>query len=234
MLNRGSEVKQDLISNPSRTNFLQSRGRYLKVISAASFAIGYLLAATVNLVFFSALLVPLILAIAYTIGSKKFARVLGSSRLKDKLLVKNLVISFGWSLIPLLVGLYYGSVPLVLLGLVPFVFLRLMSNTVFFDLRDVRADAEFGVRTIPVVYGIDLSYRMMNLVDIASGAYVALLVLTHFFPIYTIVLVLFPIYSIFYRSISRLPTANLDFLCDFVADGEYLFWGPLMFLGKSI
>jgi len=234
MLNRGSEVSQDSISDPTRTNFLQGRTRYLTTISCISFGVGYLLAATVGIVFFGALLVPLVLAFAYTVGSKRMEGLIGARRLKDKLLIKNVVISFGWSLIPLLVGLYYKSLPLVLFAFAPFVFLRLMSNTVFFDLRDVRADREFGVRTAPVVLGVNFSYRLMDGFDFASVAYVVVLALTRIFPLYSLVMVILPIYSLAYRWVSRRPGSDLGFLCNFIADGEYLLWGPLLVLGKII
>ncbi len=234
MLNRGAEVSQDSISDPQRTNFLRGRSRYLKVISATSFAIGYILAATVNLLFFAALLAPLVLAVAYTVGSKKLVRIIGARRLKDKLLVKNVVISFGWSLIPLLVGLYYRSIPMALVALSPFIFFRLMSNTVFFDLRDVRADSEFGVRTAPVVFGSNFSYRLMTIFDASSAVYLSLLVISHFFPVYSLVMLILPVYALLYRWISQRPGADLGVLCNFVADGEYLLWGPILFLGKII
>ncbi len=234
MLNRGSEVVQDGISNPARTDFLQARSKYLNAISGASFGLGYLIAATVNLLFLVALLVPLLLAVAYTVGSKKLVTLIGAKRLKEKLLVKNVVISLGWSLIPLLVGLFYQSVPLVLVGFAPFIFLRLMSNTVFFDLRDVNADRDFGVRTIPVAFGTTNSYRMMSLFDALAALYVIALALLHFFPTYCLVLISLPVYSLVYRWASQRPGANLGVLCDFVADGEYLLWGPVMLFGKII
>jgi 4-hydroxybenzoate polyprenyltransferase len=234
MLNRGLEVSQDSISDPTRTNFLQGRSKYLTLIAGASFGVGYLLAATVSLLFLGALLVPLVLAVAYTVGSKKLVRIIGARRLKDKLLVKNFVISFGWSLIPLLVGLYYRSLPLALLALAPFVFLRLMSNTVFFDLRDVSADRQFGVRTAPVVLGSAVSYRLMTLFDVFSVAYLLLLIEVHVFPVYSLVMICLPIYSVAYRWVSQRPGSDLGFLCNFVADGEYLLWGPILILGKIL
>lgn len=234
MLNRGAEVTQDSISDPARTSFLQSRSKYLMTISGASFAIGYVLAATVSFVFFLALLAPLVLALAYTVGSKKMVRFIGAKRLKDKLLVKNIVISFAWSLIPVLVGLYYASLPIALFAFSPFVFLRLMSNTVFFDLRDVLADREFGVRTAPAVYGSDFSYKMMDGFDILSVAYVFFLIAVHLFPLYSLIMASLPVYSLIYRWLSRNPGSDLSFLCNFVADGEYILWGPLLFFGKII
>jgi 4-hydroxybenzoate polyprenyltransferase len=234
MLNRGAEVSQDSISDPARTNFLQGRSRYLTAISGICFGLGYFLAATVSIVFFGALLVPLILAVAYTFGSKRTERLIGARRLKDKLLIKNVVISFGWALIPLLVGLYYRSIPISLLAFTPFVFLRLMSNTVFFDLRDVKADREFGVRTAPVVLGVRFSYSLMDIFDYSSVAYLAFLVATRTFPFYSLIMVFLPFYSLAYRWISKRPGSDLGFLCNFIADGEYILWGPLLVFGKIL
>jgi len=234
MLNRGAEVSQDSISDPTRTSFLQGRSKYLTAISAVSFGIGYLLASTVSLVFLGALLVPLFLAVAYTVGSKKMVRLIGARRLKEKLLIKNVVISFGWSLVPLLVGLYFRSITLTLAAFVPFIFFRLMSNTIFFDLRDVRADREYGVRTVPVVFGSRFSYRSMNAFDVSSAAYITILIATHVLPLYSLVMILLPAYSLVYRRVAQKPGSDLAFLCNFVADGEYLLWGPLLILGKII
>ena len=234
MINRGSEVAQDKLSNPGRTNYLLPRSKYLSVVAALSFGIGYSIAFFVNLIFFLALLVPLVLALAYSIGSKMLTSVIGVKRLKEKLLVKNIAISFGWSLIPLLVGLYYSSLPLLLLSLGPFVFFRLMSNTIFFDLRDARADETYGVRTIPVAYGRSRTYSIMNYFDLASAIYIVVLVLINFFPAYTLIMAILPVYSVAYRALSKRPNANMNDLCDVAADGEYLLWGPVLFIGKIL
>jgi 4-hydroxybenzoate polyprenyltransferase len=234
MLNRGSEFDQDSVSNPSRTNYLQGRSKFLTMISAASFGLGYIIAFFSNLIFFSALLVPLALAIAYSVGSKRMKGLIGATRLKEKLLVKNLAISFGWSLIPVLVGLYYKSLPLLLLSLGPFIFFRLMSNTIFFDVRDVKADSKYGVRTVPVVYGRTRAFTIMNAFDIVSALYIGILVLLEFFPLYTLIMCVLPIYSVAYRLASLRPKSNMDYLCDVVADGEYLLWGPVLFVGKIL
>jgi 4-hydroxybenzoate polyprenyltransferase len=234
MLNRGSEVKQDSISNPGRTNYLLGRAKYLTIISAASFGVGYIIAFFSNLIFFFALIFPLILALVYSFGSKKLMGLMGVKRLKEKLLVKNIAVSFGWSLIPVLVGLYYQSLPLLLLSFSPFIFFRLMSNTVFFDLRDIEADNAYAVRTVPVVYGKSRAYSVMNLFDALSAIYIVSLIAIEFFPAYTLIMVVLPIYSVGYRFLSTRPNANVNHLCDIVADGEYLLWGPVLLIGKIL
>jgi 4-hydroxybenzoate polyprenyltransferase len=229
-LNRASEVEQDTLSHPARTDYLHGRAKLLPFIAAAYFLVGYSLAFFRNLYFFGALLLPLVLSLLYSFGSKRFTKVVGSGRLKEKLLIKNLAISFGWSLIPLLVGLYYLQLGLPLLLLSPFIFLRLMVNTIFFDVRDVQADAMYGTGTIPAVYGISTAGNVMWILDGASLAYIVLVTIAGMVPSYAITLAVFPLYSSLYRLVSRV--ADQDLIRDLVADAEYLLWGPVVFLGK--
>jgi 4-hydroxybenzoate polyprenyltransferase len=234
MLNRSSDFNEDKLSAPSRTDHLGRRAPQLRKIALLSFCIGYALAATTaNMLFFLALVMPLVLALGYTVGSKRLRGLIGTTRLKERLLVKNLVTSFGWSLIPLLVGLYFQDlIGAELLAFAAFVFLRLMSNTIFFDVRDVRADSVSGVRTIPIVYGARKTYSAMLLIDLLSAAslIISVLLLRILPPVVTPLLVL-PAYSVAYRYLAQKPGADIGFLCDVVADGEYLLWIALFVLG---
>ena len=154
-INRLSDFEEDRVSHPERTAFLQGRKGSLLWIAAGCFALGYSLALLRNFVFFGALLLPLFLALVYSLGSGSLKRVFGISRLKEGLVVKNVAISFGWSLVPVLVGLYYLELPLAVFALMPFIFLRLMVNTIFFDQRDVEADKAIGEASLHAKLGMD-------------------------------------------------------------------------------
>jgi 4-hydroxybenzoate polyprenyltransferase len=231
-VNRFSDFDQDRISHADRTAHLEGRRRLLPAIAAACFAVGYVLAFLRNLDFFAGLLLPLMLAVAYSVGSEKMGRALGISRLKEGLFVKNLTVSFAWSLIPLLVGLYFLQFPVAEIALCPFIFLRLMVNTIFFDVRDMEADAAYGVRTIPVSLGIDASRKLMNVVDLSSGFYVALLVLWGVLPGFAGLLLIFVPYSFTYRYLSQRSPKHKDSWRDLAADGEYILWGLVTCLGQ--
>ncbi len=234
MMNRTSELEQDEISNPERTTHLKGRKKYLPVIVGVCFILGYALAFLVNLVFFVALLVPLGLSVAYSVGSKKLVPLIGASRLKQKLLIKNFAISLGWSLIPVLVGLYYSQLTGALLLLSPFIFMRLMVNTILFDVRDVEADGTYGVRTVPLVYGTASSFKWMGITDLASLVYIIAIVAIGAVGAYTLTLLALPLYSLIYRTSLVNHLSRINFVCDFVADGEYVLWGPLLYFGKIL
>ncbi len=228
--NRLSDFDQDRVSHPARTAYLEGRRGGLKWVAASCFFLGYVLALFRNWVFFAGLLVPLVLAVAYSVSSKQMEGALGISRLKEGALVKNVAISFGWSLIPVLVGLYYLDISAGVLALAPFVFLRLMVNTIFFDQRDVDADASFGVRTIPVIIGMSASSRVMDILDLASGVYLLGVVAAGVVPLFAATLVIFVPYSFAYRVYAK-SGKHRDSLRDFAADGEYILWGVVSYVG---
>ncbi len=223
-INRISDFSQDEVSHPDRTAYLRGRLSALRGVIVACFAIGYTLAFLRNLIFFGALLVPLALAMAYSVGSRRTKGASGATRLKDVTIVKNVTVAVGWSLVPVLVSLYYLAYPPSIFALVPFVFLRLMANTIFFDQRDVEADAKFGVRTLPVKMGMKASSRVMDLLDLASGAYIILAVALGQLPLFAGALLVFVPYSFAYRQYAK-GGRHKDSARDLAADGEYLLWG---------
>ena len=231
-LNRSMEIGRDFLTNFSRSKYLWSRRQFLPYITAICFILGHLLAALRNSPFFAVLFIPVTLSYLYSTGSKKLLPVLGVRNLKESLLVKNITISFGYALVPILAGLYYEQVSVQLALFAVFVFLRLLVNTIFFDLRDLEGDSAFRIRTIPTVVGRRRSYRLLWIVDSASALFVLLTVVLGLFPGFLIVTVGFFVYSGVYRHLAQRPNANMNLLCDVVADGEYILWAPVILLGS--
>jgi 4-hydroxybenzoate polyprenyltransferase len=234
MMNRSAEMDQDLVSHPERTTYLARRRKILPAVVVASFLIGYALAATVSLIFFVALLVPLALSLLYSVGSKQLVRFIGTSKLKQRLLLKNVSIALGWSLIPILVGLYFGGFDAPLLLLAPFIFLRLMTNTIIFDIRDTEGDRENAVRTLPTELGVPKSFSVVGWIDALSAVYLVALLVIGAVPQFALTLMVLPIYSTVYRAFAMQSNANLSFICDVIADAEYILWGPLIYIGKIL
>ena len=229
-INRISDFREDAISHPDRTAYLKGRLGWLKAAVVVCFGVGYTLALLRSLPFFAGLLVPLALAFAYSVGSERVKDRIGISRLKEATLVKNVTVSFGWSLVPFLVGLYFLQLPAAIFALSPFIFLRLMVNTIFFDQRDMKADASFGVKTLPLKLGMERSSRVMDALDLASGGYLIAVVLAGLVPAFVVGLLVFVPYSFAYRLYAR-SGRHRDSTRDLVADGEYLLWGVVTYIG---
>lgn len=234
MMNRSAEMDEDAVSHPERTGYLARRRKVLPWAVAGSFVLGYALAATVSWVFFLALLAPLALSVLYSVGSERMRRLIGARNLKSKLLLKNVTISFGWSLIPVLVGLYFGAFDAPLLLMAPFIFMRLMTNTIVFDIRDAEGDSRNGIKTVPTQLGVGRSFKVVGGVDALSAIYLISLLVLGLVPAFAVTLVALPIYSTVYRGLAMGGSTSLAFICDFVADAEYVLWGPLIYIGKVL
>ena len=231
-VNRWSDFEEDKVSHPERTSYLAPRRKALPAIAGVAFAAGYTLASLRNLPFLAGLVAPLVLAVAYSVGSKRMGQMLGIRRLKEGLFVKNVAVAFSWSLIPILVGLYYLRFPESLIAISPFVFMRLMVNTVFFDVRDIDADSRYGVKTIPSELGLGPSWRIMDVIDGASAVYIVALALSGIIPLFGGLLAAFAPYSLAYRYYARRHAGHGDTLRDLAADGEYVMWGVVTYLGQ--
>jgi 1,4-dihydroxy-2-naphthoate octaprenyltransferase len=105
-----------------------------------------------------------------------------------------------------------------------------MVNTIFFDQRDLDADAKFGIKTLPVKLGMAKSSRVMDVLDLASGAYIIGLVALGVAPFLALALLVFVPYSFAYRAYAK-SGKHRDLLRDLAADGEYLLWGVVTYIG---
>jgi 4-hydroxybenzoate polyprenyltransferase len=229
-VNKVTETGQDSISHPERTAYVSKRSGFLRSIVPLFFLLGLILALLRSLLLFLVLLSPIVLTVLYSIGSDRLVKITGARRFKDKLIVKNVTTSFGWAIIPLIACLYFPQISLAPLLIAPFVFLRLLSNTVFFDIRDIEADTSFGTRTIPVVYGVGAANVFMQAADVAAFCYILLVALLGLVPYFTLALVVFPVYSFAYRYLAAF--VDKDVIRDLIADAEYVLWAPAIYLAK--
>lgn len=234
-LNRVRESDDDALSNPERTKFIIGRTKYVNHIIVLCYLGSLSIAIIRSPIFFSALMVPLLLSYLYNIGSKKFVPIMGTSRLKEQFLVKNIVVSAGWGLVVFLTVIYYnGNLNTTVFSVFIFIFLRVFVNTVFCDIRDVQSDSSIGIRTIPIVFGVKKTKYFLLAVNTLSGIFVFLAVIGGILPPMAHFVNLLTIFGYYYLIRSLRPNADMTYLCDFVAEGEELVSVPLAILGKVI
>jgi len=234
-LNRARESDQDIISSPERTKYILGRAKYINIVIILCYIVSLLIALNRSLLFFTALLGPLLLSYLYNIGSKKFVPVMGTSNLKEQFLVKNIVVSAGWGLVAFLTLIYYGgSVNVTVISIFVFIFLRFFINTIFCDIRDVESDSSVGIRTVPIRLGVYRTKIFLLGVNTFSGIFVLIATLSGLLPPMAHFINLLTIYGYYYLLRSMRSDANMTYLCDFVADGEEVVLVPLAILGWVI
>jgi len=234
-LNRKREFQQDIISSPERALYALNRSRYADMIILICYMGSLLIAFLRSLMFFSALLIPLLLSYLYNIGSERFIPVLGVSRLKEKFLIKNTVVSMGWGLIAFLTLIYYaGSFTATVLAVFAFISIRVFINTVFCDIRDVEGDSAAKIQTIPIIIGVHRTKLLLILLNTLSGVFVFLSTVAGILPPLAHFLNLVTIYGYYYILRSFSPYADMKYLSDFVAESEELISIPLIIIGKVV
>lgn len=234
-LNRNLESTHDLASNENRARHLQSHRRERILTIWISYAAAILLTSLRTPLFVLALTLLLVLSYAYSVGLKNFGLVSGKSRLKEKFLVKNVVISFGWGALPFLLTVYYGvTFSLVALGVFLFLFSRVFIISVFCDVKDIAADASLGIKTIPILLGRRRSWNLLLVLNTISGIYIVLAASWGLLPPTAHFLNASTGYGYYFILKSKSPAADMCYLSDVVADSEDLMYPPLLLMGTRI
>lgn len=119
-----------------------------------------------------------------------------SARLKSIFLVGNLVIGLLSALMVLVVALHYGKSTTAVWAYALFSFLISLVREMIKDMEDVKGDASFGRRTLPIVLGIPATKGVIYgiLVLFFATILLAMAYRAHdiFFSLYMVLLVLLP------------------------------------------
>jgi 4-hydroxybenzoate polyprenyltransferase len=148
-INRLTDRNEDKINLPSRVRFPHHIRIALIVISLIFYILLLGIVFQKNFLSFAIALLPLVIAILYSV-----------CRLKRFLLVKNVSIATAICASVLIVPAYYdnwtGDWGILLL----FFFFMVLTNTILFDIKDIKGDSVFGIHTLPVHFGVTATKKI--------------------------------------------------------------------------
>jgi 4-hydroxybenzoate polyprenyltransferase len=224
-INRQTDDLEDRINHPDRQAFSKKFKKPLLMAAMIAYALAVILAFERGFETLVACLFPILIVGAYSI--KWMPNTLRSrlkfSRLKDILIIKNLVIAFTWaSMIFVLLSYYHAPVSVAVLTMFCFLFFRFLINTIMFDLRDTVGDKMSNVKTLPVVFGEARTKRYLYVLNAFLGVF---LLAAAFFrlsaPLPLLFINISTLYGFYY--ISQFGKMDSKFLADVIVDGEYFF-----------
>lgn len=219
-------INIDSSGNSTRTNHLK---KYYGVIPFVLIAYGitfFLLIAyfgNITSIFFGGLL--LLSSLFYTSKVKKMTtKIVG---------FKNIYTSFSVSLLIIFTAVYC-SYPIgwLLFIIFAFLFLRLMIDTSFCDIKDMDTDIKLNLLTLPLYFGKQKFLSILHIINFLSFSLLLIAVIMQLVPVYWLLLGIFTIYCFFYIQKAKNPETNFQSLSSIVVDGEYLVWPILLFVGK--
>jgi 4-hydroxybenzoate polyprenyltransferase len=238
-INRKAEIKMDVISHPERTKIITE---HKQLDSLAVFA--FIIAAF--LTFFTAkqyilslflVIVPPLTVALYSIDwiPHHIGQAVSFKRFKEIPIIKNALASGVWGLIAFLTTFYYGlSVSIITWFVFFFIYIRFFINTVVFDMRDTFADSTHGVKTIPVLLGLNKTKSILLILNTVAAVFLFYAVWIGWLPFYAHALNLITFYGYYFILKSTDKKTDQGFLCDVIVDGEFILWPILLLAGKLI
>lgn len=174
---RIADAETDAVSNPGQAAFVKRHRGVLYVLAAGAYGLAVALSALGGPVALAITLLPGTLWICYATdwipGDGAYVH-----RLKDLFLVNTIVVALAWAVTLTFLPLAFADGALTPSTAVVFAyfFLRVFTNTEIPNVRDVEGDRAIGVLTIPVVFGVDRTRRILLGIDCCTSGLVVLAV----------------------------------------------------------
>jgi 4-hydroxybenzoate polyprenyltransferase len=231
-----AEPDTDALNHPERERFARRHARKLLGLSVAAYGVALVLASQGGLRRLLILLLPLVAVLLYSFPfvPRPLARWLGFSRLKEILVVKNMVMAgtFATTLTLAPLPAQGAPVPHTLAALWVFLFVRFFINSIVFDMRDEHGDRLQGIRTLPVVLGGGRTRQLLHVLNLALGAFLLAIPALGLGPPAVSALAVGTPLATWY--LWRFPrSGSLHFLCDVVVDGELYVAGLALLLAAG-
>ncbi|MGZ4864081.1 MAG: UbiA family prenyltransferase [Halobacteriota archaeon] len=215
-LNKVTDLEEDSINLPNRARFVKKNRDLLLFVSLESINIAVVLAFFSNPYAIVLVLFPFYIGALYSIGVRRL-------RIKNVLLVKNIIAAATCTVAAVLLPLaVHVDIPLIVLMVAYFIFLKLFINSVLFDVRDIEGDRKAGVQTIPVSLGRKKTRNLLLLLNSTLIVWIAFSLFQGLFYPYHFVLILSVLYGYWYILRFTRATAKTSRLLDLLVDGEWM------------
>lgn len=164
LFNKSTDITEDNINLPKEASFISSNRETIKISAGLLLFAGMVLSLLVDFFLLLAVLIPPGLGILYS------ASFLPNSfryrRLKEVPLLNTFSVAFGIPFLIIATSFFVGGTD-ILTGLVLFLFLFLevLIGTEIPNMEDIAGDKAAGVRTLPMIYGVDKTKKILHVVN---------------------------------------------------------------------
>lgn len=150
---------------------------------------------------------------------------------------KNIYTALTWSMGGTFFIIFYYSLDITasFLLIFVFIFLRVLINIIFFDLKDIEADSKQSLKTLPAILGKRNSINFLYILNLFSflplwvGIYFKLL------PVFSFMLIIFYFYDFYYiKKSEKLEGEDLHNISHKMADSEFVLWPVLLMFSRIV
>jgi len=227
--NHIKELNDDITSNPERTIFIANQKNRAN-------ALLYFYVLLLFLTLFFSNIGTALFVICIVVGGILYTDYFKGHITKYILGFKNLYTSLLLASSIFIIPLFYRENNFVFfLCLFVIVFIRLIVNTVFFDIKDIEMDNKKKLKTLPVVYGVRKTIVFLIIIDFLSVIPLLLGISYGYIPKTGLAIIFFTFYSVFYLAQGLSGNEKRIRLMSYlIADAEYVVWPLIIILGKLI
>ncbi len=215
-LNKLTDIKEDSVNVPERAGFIEKNKNCIIFAVAASYVAAFTLSFLQNPLAIFIILFPFCIGIVYSIKISNF-------RLKDITGIKNFIIALSWAVIGTFLPL---TIPFRNFILIPvifyFFFIKVFSGSIIFDVRDIEGDKISGVRTIPVVFGMQNTKNLLLILNSTLIPWLTISYLSGFFHQYLPVLIFSIAYGYWHIIHFCKEGLKIGKSLDLLVDGEWI------------
>lgn len=220
------DIDKDIKNSSERATFLKKKAdRYPFVFTFYSLFLVSLLVLYSNwgmVVFIAAIMAG---GILYNVVLKNLTKKIPA--------FKNMFTALTWALVGAFFPLFYYSMGINLSFIIAFlfIFMRVMNNVMFFDLKDMENDRSEGLKTLPVMLGKKSAINVLHALNIISFIPLIIGVYFNIIDITGIFLLIFLFYSYFYINKANLASSSeLEKTAHTLADLEFILWPVVLII----
>ena len=225
--NRYKEKEIDLATNKERSLVLRKYHDYIPYVVVAIFVVSLLLT-----FFYAPIYALVFMLFLFALGL--FYSLYLKDITKNIIGFKNIMTALPYALLIVFMLLYSGASFTLSAGLlIIFYFIRMFINTAFFDIKDISADKQERLKTLPIIFGesntikILIFLNFLSLIPVVYGIYAGVL------PAYSIGLAITVLYASLFLRINKPKITQSNFYNGLV-DGEFILWLPYVIVGGSL
>ena len=224
------DLKKDNAVNSERTAFLSEKSKkYPLILTSYILTLIFLIFLFSNVKLTLFIMGLVVSGILYTTAFKGVTKRIP--------FFKNIYTAITWAMGGTFFLIFYYSMgittPFLLIFLV--IFIRILINIIFFDLKDIDADRNEGLKTLPAILGKKKSINFLHLMNMFSFIPILLGVYLGWIPNFALALLIFFFYVFYYiKKSENLEGDNLHRISHTMADSEFVMWPLVLIIAKLI
>lgn len=223
------DIDKDIQNNSERATFLKRKAnRYPFIFGFYSLLLISLLILYSNYSLVAFIVCIMAGGILYNVVLKNLTKKIPA--------FKNVFTAATWASVGAFFPLFYYSMNINLSFIIAFllIFMRVLTNVIFFDLKDIDNDKADNLKTFPVIFGKETTINILHIMNLVAFFPLILGIYFNVVNIHGAFLLIFIAYSYFYINKASLASdSELETTAHTLADLEFILW-PLLLTAVTI